>query len=116
METSTHETESLVQVFFAVVAPIRTAKLDTLSEEPPDVERTGHDVRVLIGNIVFHSGLLVDGQFNTLVNGGSQASVVLASIFIVGVVFGVVNVVYIAKLAKSPAIHTQMRNHLPSGR
>lgn len=104
MKTSSHETESLVQVFFAVVATIRAAELDTLSKEPSDVERTGHDVRVLIGNVVFHSGFLVDGQFNALVDGASQAFVVLGSILVVGVVFGVVDVVYVASpgwLAKS---------------
>lgn len=94
MEASAQETKCLVEVLLAIILAIATSQFDTLGKKPSDVECAGHDVRVLVGNVVLHSGLFVNGQLHTFVNRSPQASVVLASILVVGVVLGIVDMVY----------------------
>lgn len=57
------------------------------------MESTCHDVRVLIGDVVLHACLFIDGQLDALVDGASQATVILTCVFVVGIVLWVVNVV-----------------------
>lgn len=53
-----------------------------------------HDVGTLVSDIVLHSSLRVDPELNTLIDGSTQSSVILAGIFVVGIVLGVVYVVF----------------------
>lgn len=115
MKTGTHEAESLVEIFLAFALSVAAAQLDTLSKEFSDMQRTGHDVDILVGNVIFQSSLLVNGQLHALVNGASQASVILAGILVVRVVLGVVNVVCIARLAGFLIYSCIVPIDLPSG-
>lgn len=94
MKTGSHEPKSLVQILLVVVAAVSSTKLDALSKEAANVNSTGHDIEVLVCNVVLHASLLVDGQLDALVDGSSQTLVIVTGIDIVSVVLGVVNVVW----------------------
>lgn len=54
----------------------------------------GHDARAFVGDVVLHAGLGVNGELSLLVDGPTEASVVLAGIAgAVAISLGVVNVV-----------------------
>ena len=59
-----------------------------------------HDISTLVGNVVLHASLLINGQLNTLVDGPSQAAVVLAGVHVVRIILGVVDVVLRAVAAE----------------
>lgn len=93
VESSTHESKRLVQVFLPIITLIPSTELDTLSEEASNVESTGHDVHVLVGDVILHACLFIDSELDTLVDRASQAPVILTRVLVVGIVLGVVNVV-----------------------
>lgn len=93
MESGTQKSKRLVQVFLPVVTLVPSTELDALSEEASDMESTGHDVHVLVCNVILHARLFIDGQLDTLVDGATQTTVILTRVFVVGIVLGVVNVV-----------------------
>ena len=57
------------------------------------MESTRHDVRVLVGDVILHACLFIDGQLDALVDRASQATVILTRVLVIGVVLGVVNMV-----------------------
>jgi len=61
----------------------------------------GHNAGTFVCNVVLHASLLIDGQFNTFVDRGTKSSVILRGIFVIGIIFGVVNVVFGAIAAKT---------------
>lgn len=71
MESGTQQSQRLVQVFLPAVTLVPSTELDTLGEEASDMESTGHDVHVLVCDVILQAGLLVDGQLDTLVDGTS---------------------------------------------
>lgn len=93
VQTSAHQPKCLVQVLLSVFARVITPQFDTLGEEAPHMERTRHDISILVRNIILHARFLIHGQLDTLINWASQASVVLASVFVVCIVLRVVDVV-----------------------
>lgn len=117
MESSTHESKRLVQVFLPVIALIPPTELDTLSEEASNVESTGHDVHVLVGDVILHACLFIDSELDTLVDGASQATVILTRVLVVSVVLGVINVVCVSCQRLEWQINTWIEQaRLPSGR
>jgi hypothetical protein len=93
VESGAHQSERLVQVFLPVITLVPSAELNTFGEKASDMESTCHDVDVLIGDVILHACLFINGQLDALVDRPSQATVILTSILVVGVVLGVVNVV-----------------------
>lgn len=93
VKTGAHQPKCLVQVRLSVLTRVLSAQLDTLGEKASHMERTRHDISVLVRDVIFHARFLIDGQLNTFINWASQASVVLTGVFVVRVVLGVVNVV-----------------------
>lgn len=91
-----------------------SAQLDALGEETPHMQSARHDVSTLVRDVVFHACLWIYRQLNLLVDGTPQAAVILASILIVGVVLGVVNVVCVARQLNS--ILARTLPDIPSGR
>jgi hypothetical protein len=57
------------------------------------MQSASHDVNTLIGDVVLHSRLRVNSKLNSLVYRATETAVVLSSIDVVGVVFGVVDVI-----------------------
>lgn len=94
VQTGSHETKRLVKVGLVVVVLVGTSQLNAAGEEVPHMLGRSHDVGSLVGNVVLHARLGVDGELRSLVNGAAKAPVVLAGIDIVGVVLGVINVVF----------------------
>ena len=62
--------------------------------------RSGNS-NLLARNIVFHATALIDCQFDALIDGATEAAVVLGSIKVIGVVLWVVDVVFGAVAAKA---------------
>lgn len=94
VKSSAQQSKRLMQVLLPVITLVPSPKLDTLSEKTADVKSAGHDVHVLVGDVVLHACLFIDGQLNSLIDGATQTTVVLTSILVVSVVLGVVNMVY----------------------
>lgn len=101
MESSSHDTESLVQVLLSLVVLIATTELDAGGEQLPHVLSGGHDTDALVCNVVLHAGLGVDAQLSVLVNGTSKSRIIVCGVDVVGIVFGVVDVLLRAVAAKS---------------
>lgn len=60
-----------------------------------------HDSSSLIGNVILHASVRVDGKLGSFIDWTTKATVILAGIDIVCVVFGVVNVVFGTVTAKT---------------
>jgi hypothetical protein len=80
----TEEPQSLVEVGSAPTRP--TTEVNASTEQVADHASGRHDTEILRGNVVLEPGALVDTQLASLVNGCSQAAVVVAGIKVVGVV------------------------------
>ncbi len=94
MQASAHEAERFIAISLITVLLVATTKLDAAGEELANMLRRGHDVIRFRSNIFLHAIALVDGEFGILVDRASEALVVLPGVDVVGVVLGVVNVVF----------------------
>lgn len=56
---------------------------------------------MLVGDVVLHSGVLIDGELDSLVNWAAESSVILSGILVVGVILWVVDVVLWTVAAKT---------------
>lgn len=93
MQAGAQETESLIQIILVIVALIVASKLNALGEKPSDMQSARHDVSTFVRNVVLHAGLFVNGELNSLIDGATEATVVLPGIDVVGIVLGVVDVI-----------------------
>ncbi|KIH89564.1 hypothetical protein SPBR_06515 [Sporothrix brasiliensis 5110] len=94
VQAGAHEAQSLVQVLLALAVAVRAAEIDALAKELTDVVGAGHDASTLVGNVVLHARVGVDGELDALVHGAAEARVVAAGVEVVGIVLGVVDVVF----------------------
>ena len=101
MQSSTHKAESLVELGLVVGLLVRAAQANALAEELANMLSRGHDASVLVGNVVLHAGLLVNGELDTLIDGATKAAVVVAGVDVVGIVLGVVDMVLGAVAAQA---------------
>lgn len=101
MQASAHQAKGFVEVDLVLAFLVAAAELDTVGKELSDMLGRGHNVTRLKGNVLFHAGALVNGKLSFLVDGATEAVVVLAGVDIVGVILGVVNVVFGAVAADS---------------
>lgn len=94
MKAGSHQPECFVEILLVLSVLVAAAELDAASEQAADVLARGHNAGPLIGDVVLHARLRINAQFTTLVDGGSQASIILASIFVLGIILWVVDVVF----------------------
>jgi hypothetical protein len=84
--SSAEKTQSLVQVIFVSTALVLSGKVNGSFQEVTNHPRRGCDTPILRSNVGFESSPFVDGELNPLVNRATQAGVVSASIFVIGVI------------------------------
>ncbi len=101
VQASAHEAESLVAIGLVLVLFVTTAKFDAAGEELANMLGRCHNVIRFGGDVFLHAISLVDGEFGILVDGASEAVVVLTGVDIVGIILGVVNVVFGTVAAES---------------
>lgn len=94
MKSSAHESESLVKVFLPVVTFVLAGKLNAAGEELPDVKGRRHDISTLVCDVVLHARFLVNGKLSTLIDRTAESPIVLAGVLVLGVVLGIVDVVF----------------------
>lgn len=94
MKRSSHEAEGLVALSLVSAASIAPSKADTAGKEIPNKSGRGSDTGTLVGDVVLHTGLRVDGELETFVYRATKGSVVVAGIHVVGIVFGVINMFF----------------------
>jgi hypothetical protein len=70
---------------------IKTAEMDTSGEAKFDVAGTGCPPATLIGDVILHSGIAVNLKLNGLYQ-TSKTRIILSSIFVVGIVLRIINV------------------------
>lgn len=101
MESSSQETESLVLVRLSVTLLVATTQLNGTREELLHKLGRSHDSGALVGNVVLHARLGVNRELSLLIDGPSEATIVLASIDILRIILRVVNVLLRAVASKS---------------
>lgn len=85
------ETESLVQIIFVVTALVLPSELNTAPVEVANHTSRSCNAAVFRGNICLETSSFIDSKFPTFVNRCTEALVVLSSVNVVGVIFGVVD-------------------------
>lgn len=101
MESSTEQTQGLVEIRLATTVLVLATKLDTTTKKPPDKLCRGHDTGALVRNVVLHARPRVDCELCPLIDGASQTPVIVSSILALGVPLGVVDVLFGAVAAKT---------------
>jgi hypothetical protein len=96
----TEEAEGLVELLLVSASVERSTEIDAAAEEVADQLSRRGDASVFWGDVVLQAGSLVDAQLPLFVDRSTQSAVVLASVFVVGIVLGVVDVLLKVQLAK----------------
>ena len=73
---------------------VLAGKLNAAGEELPDVKGRRHDISTLVCNVVLHARFLVNGKLSTLIDRTAESPVVLAGILVLGIVLGIVDMVF----------------------
>lgn len=98
MTASTKEPQSLVQIGLVSILVVAAGELDGTTEKLANEPRRGFNARVLVGNVVLQAGALINGEFDTLIDWTTKTLVILAGIQVIGVVLGVIDVLFGASL------------------
>lgn len=101
VKASSQKAKGLIEILLSPSILVIATKLDASSKKISHVLSGSHDIGPFIRNVIFHARLGIDGQLPRFINGSSKAAVILPSILVVGVVFGVVNVVFRAIAPKT---------------
>ena len=92
METLAQRAEGLGKIFLAPLAlstiGIHSSVVDAARQTVSDVGGAGVPIAAFVGDVVLHSSVGVDLEFD-LAHGGSESLVVLTGILVISVVFGV---------------------------
>lgn len=100
MASGAEEAQGLVELLL-VSAPVeRSAEIDAAAEEVADQLGRRGNAQIFRGDVVLQAGSLVDAQFSLFVNWSTQSTIILAGVFVVGVVLGVVNMLLGVHLAE----------------
>jgi hypothetical protein len=94
------EAQGLVEFLLVSASVERSAEIDAAAEEVADQLGRRGDASVFRGDVGLQAGSLVDAQLSLFVNRGTESAVVLAGVFVVGVVLGVVNMLLEIQLAE----------------
>ena len=95
------ETKGLISLILVSATSVAPAEPDASRDQVPDQACRGLDASTLVSNVILHSRLTIDAKLDLLVHGSTQRPMVLASIHVIGVVLGVVNMFLGAVAAKS---------------
>lgn len=100
MASGAEEAQGLVELLL-VSAPVeRSAEIDAAAEEVADQLGRRGNAQIFRGDVVLQAGSLVDAQFSLFVNWSTQSTIILAGVFVVGIVLGVVNMLLGVHLAE----------------
>lgn len=92
MKTLAQRTEGLGKIFLAALTlstiGIHSPVVDAARQTVSDVGSASVPIAAFVGDVVLHSSVGVDFEFD-LAHGGSESLVVLAGILVIGIVFGV---------------------------
>lgn len=98
-----------------LVTVVRSSEFNAATKEGLDMAGGGHNVGTLVGDVVLQASLLVDAELNTLIDGATKSLVVLASVNIIGVVLGVVDVVLWTVAAETVSSHLELLGAIAEG-
>ena len=94
MKRSSHEAEGLVALSLVSATSVAPAKTDTAGKEIPNKTGRGSDTDALVSDVVLHTSVWVDGELDSLVYRATKSSVIVTSVHIVGIIFGVINMFF----------------------
>lgn len=86
------QTEGLVQIIFVVAPLVLSSKLDAAPVKVANHASRGCNATVFRGNVCFETSSFIDSKLPTLVDRCAEARVILSGVNVVGVIFGVVDV------------------------
>jgi len=99
MACGAEKAQGLVELLLVSASVEGSTEIDAAAEQVAHQLGRRGNAKVFRGNVVLQAGSLVDAQFSLFVNWGTQSAVVLAGVFVVGVVLGVINVLLKVELA-----------------
>lgn len=94
MQPGAQETKCLIELRVIIGTIEISSQTDAFVENSPDVRSRSNNASLLICNVILHSSSVVNGQFDTWVDGATQPPIVLSGIGIVCIVLGVINVIF----------------------
>jgi hypothetical protein len=92
------ETESFVEIILVVIAFVLASKLDAAPIEVANHTSRSCNSTILRSNVDLETSSFVDSKLTAFVNWGAEAWIVLSGVHVVGIVLGIVNVLFGAKL------------------
>lgn len=102
VKSGSHETESLVQILLvSIVVSVSASKLDAALEKLPAMLSRRHNTDTLVCNVVLHARLGINGKLCLLIDRATKSTIVLASVNVLGIVLGVIDVLLGAVAAKA---------------
>jgi hypothetical protein len=104
----TKQTKCLEEVFVILGVLVSPSQVDGFAKEIPDESRGGCDAEIFRSDVIFHTITFVNGQLPPLVDRTAESPVVLSGIDVVGVVFGVVDVLFRAVTSKPLAGYLEL--------
>jgi hypothetical protein len=100
MACGTEEAQGLVELLLVSASVERSAEIDAATEEVADQLCRRGNAQIFRGDVVLQAGSLIDAQLPLFIDRGTQSAVVLTGIFVVSVVFGVVDMLLKVQLAE----------------
>lgn len=115
VKASSQKAKGLVEILLSPSVLVIATKLDASAKKISHVLSGSHDIGPFVRNVIFHARLGIDGQLSRFINGPSKAAVILPSILVVGVVFGVVNVIFRAIAPKTVSSNLEFARTIAKG-
>lgn len=94
VKTGSHQSKTLIEFLFSSAILVVATKLDAAREEIPYVLGRCHNTGAIICDVVLHTRLGIDRELAVLIDRATEATVILLGVLVIGIVLGVVNVVF----------------------
>jgi hypothetical protein len=90
--------ESFIEIILVVAAFVLASKLNATSVKVANHASRCCNATILRSNVGLETGSFVDGKLSAFVNWGTEAWIILSGINVVGIVLGIVDVLFGTKL------------------
>jgi hypothetical protein len=90
-----------MQISLIVVVLVAAALLNASANQSSKKVCRSHNANTFIGNVVLHASFLVDSQLSLFIDGASESSIIVASVYAFAVSLGIINVL-LGSVASEP--------------
>jgi hypothetical protein len=86
--TSAQKAKSFVKIVLVFRSRVLSSKLNRTTKQLSNQAGGSIDTGTFISNVVLHARLFIDSKLATFVHRSSKTTIILPSVFVVGIVFG----------------------------